>query len=111
MLENHWQGKGILFHTGLTHKGNPTHPKAWEQVPVFRLLSGFDKGVVAEDRTYRKYIRRIKPCGPIQKDLLVGGSNGEAYCATCGFSYEEDSFNDNGEEEEFCYECERYSFI
>ena len=95
----------MLFHTGLTQKGNPTHPKNWELVPAFRMLSGFEKGVT-EDRIYKKYIRRIKPCGPIIELLPLGRLNQEAYCEVCGVSFEEDFVN-GSEEEFYCSGCDR----
>ena len=70
-----------LFHTGLTAKGNPTHPGVWKQVPVFRMLTGYDI-VKDKDIKYNQYIPRIQPCGPIGAELNIGvQQNEEPDCA------------------------------
>ena len=86
MLIKKWQGKGKLFHTGLTKEekvgprarappkgGNPTHPKNWKtkktcDFPIFKMLTDFNPTV---NNIYDEYILNIKvkvPRGPVGAD-------------------------------------------
>ena len=104
MLKARFQSNqnGKLFHTGLTNKGNPTHPMNWKNCtfPVFKMISDFDfkEGKVNIYQNYLPSIKLPRDTGPITDTI---------YCMTTRRENEEEE-EEGYEEKAFCPQCRNW---